>query len=118
MPKRTKKAQKKVAAVPTTKEEEQPDAQAQITAMQRQRAQRLQTEHAVLKAKFADVSVALAIAESERNQLIQQLQSSQQTIEQLTTALEKATAPATTPAPDAEAEKSDGKDVEPETKES
>ncbi len=120
MSRQTKQAQKKVVALPTPQkvEEQSDEAQAQIEAAQQQAAQRLQRDHAVLKVKFADVSVALAIAESERGQLIAQLQSSRTTIKQLTTALEEATAPPTTPAPDAEAGKSDSKDVDPQTKES
>lgn len=57
---------------------------AQIEAMQAQAAQRLRTEHAVLKSQFADVSVALAIVSSERDQLITQLRSAQATLEKLT----------------------------------
>ena len=122
MSKRPKQQQKKVEAV-TPKEAPQPTpAEAQIAVANQQQAQRVRTEHAVLKARFADVSVALAIAESERNQLITQLQSAQRTIERLTTSLAEATDSQTEPASE-EAEKETsgpggGKDVEPTTKES
>lgn len=63
----------------------------QLAAAQEQAAQRARTEFAVLKQRFAEVSVALTIAEAERDTVFQQLQSTQQTIEQLTASLAEAT---------------------------
>lgn len=56
----------------------------QIDVAQQRAAQRLQTQHAVLKLKFADVSVDLEIARKERDEVIQRLQAAQQVIEKLT----------------------------------
>lgn len=82
-----------------------PEQMAQRQAQQ----QRARTEVAILKQRFAETDVALTIATAERDQLIQQLQASQQTIEQLTASLAEALK---------KDKKGDGKDAEPETKES
>lgn len=63
----------------------------QIAAAQQAAQQRLRTEFAVLKQRFAEVSVSLTIAEAERNTMFQQMQAAQQTIEQLTASLAEAT---------------------------
>ncbi len=60
----------------------------QIEVAQAQAAQRLRVEHATLKVTFADTAVALAIANQERDQLIQRVQASQKIIEQLSVELE------------------------------
>lgn len=64
-----------------------PEEQARIQAQQ----QRARAEVAVLKQRFAETDVAKTIAEAERDQLFQQLQSAQRTIEQLTASLAEAT---------------------------
>lgn len=59
-----------------------PDGPPGITPEQKNRAaQQLRTAHAVLKAQFADASVALAMVINERDQLIVQLRSAQATLE-------------------------------------
>lgn len=83
--KQTKKTKKDTAPTPIT-----PDTQEKVAAPTQEQiasAQRLRTEHAILKVEFADVSVARAIAERERDQVIQRLQMSQQVIEKLTAEL-------------------------------
>ena len=78
----------------------------QMATMQAKQ-QRARAEVAVLKQRFAETDVRMTIAEAERDQLIQQLQSAQRVIEQLTASLAEATKKPST-------KKSDEKDVEPE----
>lgn len=68
-----------------------------------QQLQATRTELAVLKQMYAEVSVQGRIAMAEREQLLQEVQRAQQTIERLTTELAKATAPPTKPEAEAEA---------------
>ncbi len=63
----------------------------QIEAAQEAAQQRVRTQFAVLKQRFAEVDVDRTIAEAERDQLFQQLQAAQKTIEQLTASLAEAT---------------------------
>jgi hypothetical protein len=91
MAKSEKKTKKDTAPTPIT-----PDVEGKVAAPTQEQiaaAQRLRAEHAVLKVEFADVSVAKAIAERERDQVIQRLQMAQQVIEKLTVELEAAKAP-------------------------
>lgn len=60
----------------------------QLEVAQQQAAQLLRTQHAVLKAKFADSAVAQAIAEGERDALVQRLQAALKIVEQLSVELE------------------------------
>ncbi len=74
-----------------------------LTPEQRAQAQCLQRDHAVLKAKFADVSVALDVAAQERDQILAQLRQARQVIQDLSRELRAAR------------EGSDKQDVEAET---
>jgi predicted nuclease with TOPRIM domain len=66
-----------------------------------QAARRLQRDHAVLKARFAEVEVERTILSSENQQLIQELRAAQHTIEKLTAEIVKLT-PKDKAKPDAE----------------
>lgn len=94
----TEKSETETAPVAATPENpaENPVAATpvQIDVAQQQIAQRVRTEHAVLKQRFAEVDVGRTIAEAERDQLIQRLRASQQVIEQLTKELGEAQAAA------------------------
>lgn len=61
-----------------------------LTPEQQAQAQRLQRDHAVLKVKFADVSVALDVAVQERDQILARLQQAQQIIQNLSQELRTA----------------------------
>lgn len=74
----------------------------QIEVAQMQAARRLQTQHAVLKTRFAEVEVDRTILQAENQQLIQQLRSAKTTIEKLTAEVARLTPkekPDTEPAP-------------------
>ncbi len=61
-----------------------------LSPEQQAQAQRLQRDHAVLKAKFADVSVDLDVATRERDQILARLQQAQQIIQNLSQELQAA----------------------------
>lgn len=104
---------KALRAVPPTGGEPLTPEQQQLQALGQQ-LQATRTELAVLKQMYAEVSVQARIAMSEREQLLQQAQRSQQVIEKLTADLQKATAPPVQTATAPPAEPADEEEEEEE----